>query len=300
MKKIKPVKGPVFLPNQLQQEPFFDFVSETSKYYNILFELYATTFKWENLPFEIIRDGGELYLEKILCSEGKILFFKDDILNEFLVQTYAGFGLNFYGQPTSFDVVAPNGYHKSLTRDNAVTIYNSPYFTTEINTIQNFAQKLALCDLTAMLNIQTQKLPYLIKCGEGQKLTLVNLFKQLNEFNSKIMVDDTFDENSIKVFPLNSPYVANHILEAKNIWWTEAMKYVGCPVGSVKKERVGEQEQIDTQAESNAMIATRLTSRKMACEQINEKWNLNLDVKIRNDLQNNMSMIVSEDGEIDG
>ena len=63
-------------------KPTFDFASETIKYYNILFELYATTFKWKNLPFEIIRDGGELFLEKLLCSKGSCLFYYDDVLKE--------------------------------------------------------------------------------------------------------------------------------------------------------------------------------------------------------------------------
>ena len=66
-------------------KPTFNFVSETTKYENILFELYATQIEWEGLPEEIKRDGGELYLEKTICNEGKCLFFYDDILKEYLV-----------------------------------------------------------------------------------------------------------------------------------------------------------------------------------------------------------------------
>lgn len=296
---IKQVSMTMKKPNYDSQQPIFDFVSESVKYYNILFELYATTFKWENLPFEIIRDGGELYLEKGLCSSGQMLFFYDEILKEFLIQTYAGSGLNFYKQPTTFQVSAPNGYTKTLTRENAVPIYNSPYFTNEINTIKSFSDKLALCDMTAMTNVQTQKFPYIIKCGEGQRLTLTNVFKQINEFQPKILVDDTFDDNSIQVFPLNSPFVAEQVYNLKEKYWQEALKYIGVGTGTVKKERVGLEEQLDAQGESNAMLATRLTSRQMAAEQINEKFGLNLKVSVRVDLKNN-EMIEAQGGELDG
>ena len=284
-KKIKKDTFPIFKPFADEAEPIFDFASETIKYYNILFELYATTFKWEGLPEEIVRDGGELYLEKVLCSQGQILFFYDKVLKEYLVQTYAGSGLNFYRQPTKFQVTAPNGYSKSFTRDEAVPIYNSPYFTNEINTIHSFAQKLALCDMTSMLNVQTQKLPYIIKCTEGQRLTLVNLFKQINEFQPKVFVDDTFDDNALKVYPLNSPFVAEQVYNLKAKYWQEALKYVGVGTGTVKKERVNLEEQLDSQGESNAMLATRMVSRQMAAEQINKMFGLNISVKVREDLE---------------
>ena len=282
-KKIDQTKRMFNLPKLDASKNIFDFWSEQAKYYNILFEIYATQIEWQGLPKEIIRDGGELVIEKLLCSEGKCLFFKDKILDEFLVASFTGSGLNFYGEPTKFTVTAPNGYHKVFDREDCVPIYNSPFFTSEVNTIKNYASKLALCDLTAMLNVNTQKLPYLIKCTQGQRLTLLNLMKELDEFKPKVFVDESFDDTSIKVFPLNSPFVADKLYDLKAKYWGEALKYCGISTGAVKKERVGEEEQKDAQDESSAMLNTRMVPRKIAAKQIKEKFGIELTPVLRKD-----------------
>ena len=279
--KINPINQTITIPKLDAMKPTFNFVSETTKYENILFELYATQIEWEGLPEEIKRDGGELYLEKTICNEGKCLFFYDDVLKEYLVHSFTGEGFNFYGQPLNYYVKAANGYSREFDRTNAVPIYNSPYYTTEINTINNYAQKLALCDMTVMLNVNTQKLPYIIKCSKGQQLTLMNLMKKIEEFNVKVMVDDDFDPNSIIVYPLNSPFVADKVYNLKNQYWQEALRFCGISTGSVKKERVGTQEQEDSNDEVNAMLNTRLASRKIAARQIKEMFGIELTPKLR-------------------
>ena len=287
-KKIKYDNDLLYLPKQSQIKPTFDFKSETMKYYNILFELYATTFKWKNLPKEIIDGGGELYLEKVLCSRGSILFFYDNILKEYMVQQYTGYGINFYYQPLEYHVVAPTtdySYNRKFKRDEAVAIYNSPYFTGEINTIRTYAEKLAICDMAIMLNINTQKTPYIVKCAEGQKQTLINLLKQVDEFNTAILATDTFDENSIEVLPLNAPFVAENIYSVKDRFWKEALNFAGSGFGSDKRERVNVLEEVNNESYRFAMLETRLASRKMACEQINNMFGLDIDVELREDLQ---------------
>lgn len=279
--KIQPTNVKITIPKIDRMKPTFDFISETTKYENILFELYATQIEWDGLPEEIKRDGGELYLEKTICNEGKCLFFYDDILKEYLVHSFTGEGLNFYGQPLKYYVKAANGYSREFDRTNAVPIYNSPYYTTEVNVINNFAQKLALCDLTIMVNTQTQKTPYLIKCSETQRLTLLNVFKEINEFNPKIFVDETYDADSIAVYPLNAPFISNEVYDLKAKYWQEALRFCGISTGTVKKERVGTEEQQDAQDEANAMLNTRLTSRKIAAKQIKEMFGIELTPKLR-------------------
>ena len=300
----KKLENNFILPKQSKFESLFDFETEARKYYNILFELYATTFKWENLPEEITRDGGELYLEKVLCSEGKCLFFYDDILKEYLVHSFVGTGINFYNMPTNYEVQAENGYYGKFTRENAVAIYNSPYFTSEINTINSYATKLALCDLVALVNTKNQATPYIIKCGEGQRLTLTNALKQIYEFNSAIMVDDTFDENAIKIYPLNAPFVADAVYDLKTRYWQESLNFVGVGSGAQKKERVSVSEQMDSEGEKTAMLETRKVSRDMAAEQINKMFGLNISVSVRKDLaalqklRDNQTLGIQDDDEI--
>ena len=267
-------------------KPTFDFASETIKYYNILFELYATTFKWKNLPFEIIRDGGELFLEKLLCSKGSCLFYYDDVLKEYLVQEFVGYGVNQYRQPLEYQVISVvPGYNKRLTRENAVACYNSPYYTGEINTIHTYAEKLALCDMTLTLNLQAQKTPYIIQCADGQRQTLINLLKQVEEFQTAVFATDTFDENALTIYPLNAPFIADKVYDVKNRIWKEALNFAGTGFGSDKRERQNVLEEVNNESYRFSMLETRLTSRKIFCEQVNKMFGLNIDVELREDLQ---------------
>ena len=59
------------------------------------------------------------------------------------------------------------------------------------------------------------------------------------------------------------------------------MRFCGISTGSVKKERVGTQEQEDSNDEVNAMLNTRLASRKIASKQIKEMFGIELTPKLR-------------------
>ena len=67
------------IPNMSKTENEFDFRNTMINYYNILYELFTTTFKWEGLPDYMYEEGADLYLENALTINGKVLFFKDDM-----------------------------------------------------------------------------------------------------------------------------------------------------------------------------------------------------------------------------
>lgn len=271
----------------------FNYRETAINYFNIIYELFTTTFKWEGLPEYMYEEGADLYLENALTINGKVLFFKDDVLNKYLLYTYTGQDINFYGRPISYQVSNPAGYSKKFDRKNAVEIFNSPFRTPENVTIKLYAEKLATCDMILMLNLHTQKMPYLLSTTQGQELTTKNFLNKLNTYEPNIFVDKNFDMESIKVFNLNSPFVGPQIQIMKESLWSEILRYCGITGNIEKAERVNVEEQDAFNGEANAWIMTRLTTRQKAAKDINKKFGLNVKVSIRPDLSMRFNMLDS-------
>ena len=51
------------------------------------------------------------------------------------------------------------------------------------------------------------------------------------------------------------------------------------------KEKVNVLEEVNNESYRFSMLETRLTSRKIFCEQVNKMFGLNIDVELREDLQ---------------
>lgn len=286
---MEELKIPIPAMGKIENE--FDFRNTMINYYNILYELFTTTFKWEGLPDYMYEEGADLYLENALTINGRVLFFKDDVLNKYLLYTYTGQDINFYGRPLSYQVSNPAGYSKKIDRENGVEIFNSPFRTPENNTISLFAEKLATCDMIMMINLHTQKMPFVISTTQGQELTTKNFLNKLNKYEPKIFVDKNFDLDSIKVFNLNPPFIASQIQQLKTSLWKEALCYCGITGVIDKAERVNVEEQNAFNGEANAWLMTRLKTREQAVENINKKFALNLKVNVRQDLNMRLEIL---------
>lgn len=269
----------------------FDYESSCLMYYNIMYELYSTTFKWLRLPDYMYEEGADVYCENYLTLGGKVLFFEDKDLDRFFLYKYTGYGINFYGFPRAFQVSNPIGYSKKIERGNAVEIFNSPYRTPENTTIRNFAEKLATCDMILMLNLHSQKMPYLISTTQESGLSSKNFMNKLNTYEPNIFVDKDFDLDAIKVFQTKSDFIAPQVYALKNNIWQEFLRMAGIAGINGKAERVNVLEEQDSQAESNSFLTTRLATRKNACKLINERWGLDVDVEVRDDLKIRLDML---------
>ena len=91
-------------------------------YYNRLVELAISTFEWKNLPPTV----DERYLELALTTNGNAVFFKDDVMEEFLALKCVLSGkFNVYGIPINYRAIGENGYNMPLDQNNSVLIYNN-------------------------------------------------------------------------------------------------------------------------------------------------------------------------------
>lgn len=251
-------------------------------YVDQLTELSVSMFEWKNLP-----EGVNVrYLEKSLFARGAAAFFYDEGLDDYLALPITMQGqLDLYGDPTSIRAYGVNGYSVPLHNHyDAVIIWNNYLKMPSYEKVLRYAMRLYDLDRTIDVNARAQKTPVAIVCDEHQRLTFLNLFKEVDGNAPVIFGSKNLDLNNIKALNLNAPFVADKLYDLKTAIWNEALTYLGISnVNVMKSERLNVPE---VQGTSGGVIAnrySRLQARREAAEEINKLFGLNVEVNYRED-----------------
>lgn len=239
------------------------------QYYNRLSELSMVMFEWKNLPETI----DPRFLELVLFSEGKAVFFKDDDVGYAVMRVATNGSFDIYGIPESRRAYAANGFNMNLTRKNSVIIYNNYMHTNSMLDVEMFSRRLYNIDRAIDVNINAQKTPIMIQCTESQRLTMLNLYKKYDGNEPFIFGDDKLDLSGVKVFTTGAPYVADKLRIEKTQTWNEFLTYFGISNTNVtKKERLISDEVLRSQGGTIASRYSRLEMRRQACNAINNMF----------------------------
>lgn len=268
-------------------------------YFNQLKEYAINMFEWINLPETI----DERYLELQLFEQGYLCFFKDDITADdrpndravtlmadgenpseiyLALQCTLGGRFNVYNLPTDYHIKTATGYTAHRTMKDSVIIYNNYLHQPTFIAVQQFAYRLYNIERTIDINLQDLKHPYIAVTTESQLLTLKNLLKQVSENEPVLFADKNFDMESLKAVNLGIPNNTIELNALKHQYTNEVLTFFGINNANTdKKERLISNE---VDANNEQLLCSRdimLNSRKMACEQINKMFGLNIDVRFR-------------------
>lgn len=255
-------------------------------YFNQLFEIAISMFKWMNLPDTV----DPRFLELTLFNQGQAVFFRDEVLGELAMQVLANGPFNVYSIPVNRRAVASNSYQKELNINDSVIIYNNYSRVATAPPIRIFATRLANLDMTIDVNVNAQKTPILLVCDENERLTLENLYMSYQGNEPLIKGTRALRPDSLKVLKTDAPYTADKLAYLRTSIWNDALSYLGIPnVPYQKRERLVSEEVTQAAGGTMANRLGRLNARKDACRQINEMFGLNIDCEYNaniNDLIN--------------
>lgn len=254
-------------------------------YYNRLKEIAISCIEWKNLPDSI----DARFLELTLFEDGAGVYFNDDVLGNLFLQATLDGRLNVYREPTKTKAYATNGYLKCLNENNSVIIHNNMLHTNSVETCKMFAMRLANIDRTIDVNINAQKTPVLIKSGENERLSMVNLYQQYDGGMPFIFGSDQLNTDNITALRTDAPFVAPQLYELKTNIWNEALTYLGISnVNITKRERLVSDEVNRSQGGSIASKFSRLHERQTAVEKINKMFGTNISVDYREELDTSL------------
>ena len=252
-------------------------------YYDRLIEMAVSRFEWKGLPDTV----DTRYLELALLTDGKAVFFYDEVLGYLALRCAIGGQMSVYRIPLNRRAYAANGYQKSLTEKDSVIIFNNMLHTNSIYALELYAKKLYNLDRAIEVNANAQKTPILVQCDENQRLTLKNAYMKFDGNEPVIYGDKNLNPNSLKVFQTGAPYVADRLFQLKTEIWNEALTYLGISNLNInKKERLITDEVTRNQG---GIIASRFSveeSRKQGCKEIEKIFALTgVDCIFREDMR---------------
>lgn len=262
-------------------------------------------FEWINLPKEI----DERYLELMLCQNGYVCFFKDQLVPDvdtyFALQCTLGGRFNVYNIPTVYQIYTASGYNTRRTAEDSVIIYNNLLHSPTVPLLMYHAYNIANVERTIEINLNQLKRPYIFLVPENQRYTFIKLVNDIK--NNQDVIIGNKDLNLDNINPINTitPNNTLDLYTLKKRYYNEALTDMGINNLNVdKKERLVSDEVSSNDEDVLINRNSMLYARKMACKQINDMFGLNIDVKFRNDFMEEQKedikdISVYEDNEVE-
>ena len=244
-------------------------------YLRQLLTLAENVFEFKNLPTYI----DISYLNKQLLRNGSIAFFMDEVLGLLALPYVVVNGLDVYGRPRRIEVLGQNGYRRMLNSDEFVIMYdNNGRYPLYLDICQ-YAERLALDTRTADINIAQQKTPRVFKTTPEKERSLRDLVNNVDGYENTIITYDNLEIDETTMILAPAPYVTDKIDLHKQNDYAEFLRLIGISNLSFQKKERNISDEI--QAMQGGTIASRFSRfepRKRAVEEINLKFNQNIEV----------------------
>ena len=268
-----------------------DNCSTYNDYFIRFCEMALNCYKWNNLPNSV----NERYLEIGLLFNNQMCYFRDEVIGDLVLKCTVAGTFDVYGDPNSVNVYGQNGYTNNLQgQENFVIIYGNKMRTNNLlHQLIEYSARLERIDRTIDVNINAQKTPVLLTGEEKQMLALRNLYKQYAG-NEPVIFGDKFQlsRDAIQAIRTDAPYMSDKLYDLKIQIWNEVLTLLGVSnVTTTKKERLITDEV--NRALGGVYINRNigLTSRELACKEINRKFGTNISVEFIGD------MLIGEEDE---
>lgn len=241
-----------------------------------LLTLAENVFSFKNLPTYI----DVSYVNMQLVNTGSIAFFVDDVLG-LLALPYVNEGnLDVYGRPTKIRVHSNTNYDKTLKQGEFVIMYDNNGHYPLLYDVLQYSERLASNTRTSDINISQQKTPRFWKTTANKLKSVQDKINNVDAFAETVIDYDNLliDDTSLVLSP--APFVADKIDQHQEKIWNEFLRLIGVSnLQYQKKERNITDEINAMQGGTIASRFSRFEPRKRAIEEINNKFNYNIEVE---------------------
>lgn len=253
---------------------------------NWIISLAQNRFRWVGLPDTC----NVRFLEQALLTNGMATICHDKNAPDIWLSLMVAFQdvPNMYGDPTAWTGRGINGQTEiPVNWDNGAIIYDNMSQLPKWDAFQLLARKLTHYEMVENANLAHQMTPYLITAPQEKKLELTNFYKQLSGGEPAILGDDSLRE-TIHVEAINThvPFIGAELTSGKQTVINEVYRLLGIEhLAFEKRERLTESESTQNNAPVSLILLDSLKARRMACDYLNKKFNLNIQVVFNKDIE---------------
>lgn len=204
-------------------------------YFNLFSNIAINRFKFINLPPTV----DPRYLSYTIYNQGKVCYFVDDLLGDLCMQVVTGGKFTVYDVPVERHVYAANGYNRNLDYTNSVLIYDNYMRNPTIYTVIEYCERITEIQRAIDTNVYQMKKPKIITCEESQKLTVENLFKEVEDNQPLILGNTNLAFKDINTLDISSPVVFPQLQIQKMYMINELLTILGVEnANESKRERL--------------------------------------------------------------
>ena len=240
-------------------------------------------FTWEGLPNGI----DPRFIETTIFNNGYSVFYYDSFFEMFMAMPATISGpLDIQDNPTGYRVTRNGVYSRDVSATESVCIWGNQIRVPEIDVVLSYAARLAQIDRTIEIDLLNERNPMIVACSQDQRLTVQNLISKIYDGEPVVWGTENLAVDNlasmIGVFPLNQNAGAGAVssikhMESKAKIWGEALTMLGIMnVNSEKRERMVVEEAAGNSGQVLASRESFMKPRQLACEQINEKFGLQI------------------------
>lgn len=240
-------------------------------------------FTWEGLPNGI----DPRFIETTIFNNGYSVFYYDSFFEMFMAMPATISGpLDIQDNPTGYRVTRNGVYSRDVLASESVCIWGNQIRVPEIDVVLSYAARLAQIDRTIEIDLLNERNPMIVACSQDQRLTVQNLISKIYDGEPVVWGTENLAVDNlasmIGVFPLNQNAGAGAVssikhMESKAKIWGEALTMLGIMnVNSEKRERMVVEEAAGNSGQVLASRESFMKPRQLACEQINEKFGLQI------------------------
>lgn len=268
-----------------------------SDYFTRLQLIAMNIFEWQGLDDEF-GYGASRMLEDCLFNRGRAAFYKDDEKGYLVLNANPSDTLTVYNLPNKLNLWSI-GYNKNVQFDDCVYIQNNYLEYPTASTITLFASRLYETERTMDVNRFGLKTPILLEGDEKAMLTLKNVYMQYSGNMPVIFGRKNFNLTE-KINSVNTKveYLLDKLEDHKHDILNDCLTFLGINSANTdKRERMIVDEVKSNDDFIKYCLNVFYKPRIDACKRLNDKYGLNIKVKVNSEVLNNIKNIINEGGE---
>ena len=166
-------------------------------------------------------------------------------------------------------------------KPNAIVLWDNIDRTPIYPLLESFARRLENIDRKIDININAQATPYIMDIDERQRQDAINLYQQITGNEPMIIANKNRAELlQPSILNLEAPFVADKMDDELTKIWYRALTMLGVDnTNTEKRERMIDAEATANNEDIMLMRRSRLATRRRFCDQVNERFGLDISVK---------------------
>ena len=238
-------------------------------------------FKWEGLPPTI----ESRHIEKALIMHGQAFIHDNKEYGLICLPCQIGGKLNIYGEPVTVNMIGHGESFTNIYIKDGVYIKSNNLNYPLILQIHYYADLINSINKTIRKNVEKLKTPYIITTTKENEKSYRILLNKIQNDEDEVFIDSSLSNGGklgIEILNTNVPMYIPQLESLKHDLECELLTTLGLNNTSAnndKRERLLVDEINVNNGEILSYLDIDYHTRLKACEQLNEKYGLNVSVK---------------------